>query len=103
MARLEAIRQVYRLKETMRKAGQSGIDPDQDYLWSRRLLEAERDARGKKHDEQATLESHLDRMKQLESQVKQMYRAGESSAVHVAASEYYRLEAEFWIAKAHDH
>ncbi len=99
-ARLDVIRRVYDLKKDMRSRGQAGIDLDQDYLWSRRLLEAERDATGKKQDDLPALEAHLDRMKELETLAKQAFRAGEASALQAAATEFYRVEAEFWLAQA---
>ena len=101
-AKLDAVRRVHQLKAEMRKRGEAGVAevPEQDYVWSRRLLEAERDAGGKMHDDHDALDAHLDRMKQLEALVKQSHRVGEASALHVAAAEYYRLEAEFWLAQA---
>ena len=45
------------------------------------------------------LEEHLDRMKKLEALIKKVRRLGFGRSYDVGASEYYRLEAEFWLAR----
>jgi hypothetical protein len=68
------------------------------YVWSRFVLEARFDMSDKKPDRIAALEAHLDRMKKLEALVKKVRRLGFGQAIEVGATEYYRIEAEYWLA-----
>jgi hypothetical protein len=68
------------------------------YVWSRFVLEAEFDLSDKKADRVNSLEAHLDRMKKLEALVKKVRRLGFGQAIEVGATEYYRIEAEYWLA-----
>jgi hypothetical protein len=45
-------------------------------------------------------EEHLDRMKKLEALVKKVRGLGFGRSSDVGASEYYRIEAEYWLAEA---
>jgi hypothetical protein len=100
-ARLAAARKVY---EGM--LARAKVDPntppdfEKVYLWSRRWMEAQRDVEGKKEGKLAALQGHLDRMKKLEAFVKGMYEGKLATPVEVAAQEFYRLEAERWLAQA---
>jgi len=68
------------------------------YVWSRFVLEAEFDLSDKKADRLTSLEAHLDRMKKLEILVKKVRRLGFGQSIEVGATEYYRIEGEYWLA-----
>ena len=73
-------------------------ETEQDYLWSRRKMDAERDASRKKRHPVVAIKAHLKRMKELEERVKQLFQAQQVSRLEVLAAKVYRLEAEFWLA-----
>jgi hypothetical protein len=70
------------------------------YVWSHFVLETQYDLSAKKPDRIAALEAHLDRMKKLEELLKKVRRLGFGQAIEVGAVEYYRIEAEYWLAYA---
>jgi len=72
--------------------------PEDVYTWSIRWLKAQRDLSTKHEDHVAALEAHLKRMSELQNRVKQVSKdllppRAESEA------EWYRLEAQLWLAK----
>jgi hypothetical protein len=70
------------------------------YVWSHFVLQTQFDLSDKKPDQIAALEGHLDRMKKLEELLKKVRRLGFGQAIEVGAVEYYRIEAEYWLAHA---
>lgn len=70
------------------------------YVWSHFVLESEFDLSAGKPDRIAALEAHLDRMKKLETLVKKVRKLGFGQSIEVGATEYYRIEAEYWLAHA---
>ena len=70
------------------------------YVWSHFLLQTRYDLSDKKADRIVALEAHLDRMKKLETLVKKVRKLGFGQAIEVGATEYYRIEAEYWLAHA---
>jgi hypothetical protein len=70
------------------------------YVWSHFVLQTQFDLSDKKTDRIAALEAHLDRMKKLEELLKKVRRLGFGQAIEVGAVEYYRIEAEYWLAHA---
>jgi hypothetical protein len=70
------------------------------YLWSRLLLDAQRELSDKPADRIAALEAHLARMQRLETLVKKVRRLGFGFSIDVGATNYYRLEAEHWLERA---
>jgi hypothetical protein len=70
------------------------------YVWSHFVLQTEFDLSDKKSNQIAALEAHLDRMKKLEDLLKKVRRLGFGQAIEVGAVEYYRIEAEYWLAHA---
>jgi hypothetical protein len=70
------------------------------YVWSHFVLQTQFDLSDKKPDQIAALEAHLDRMKRLEELLKKVRRLGFGQAIEVGATEYYRIEAEYWLAHA---
>jgi hypothetical protein len=100
-ARAAAARKVYE-SLMARRRGDPGFhfDPDQGYQWSRRWMEAEGEASGTKDGRVAAVEAHLERMKKWEKGVEADRRVGGVfSPGDLAAAEFYRLEAEAWLAK----
>jgi hypothetical protein len=73
--------------------------PEDVYLWSVRWLNAQRDLASRKEEEMAALEDHLRRMQNLQRRVAALAREL-MSPTEVQAAEYYRLEAELWLAQA---
>ena len=79
---------------------QSRVESFAVYAWSRLLLDAKRDVSGRQADQIAAYEEHLDRMKKLETLIKKVRRLGFGRSSDVGASEYFRIEAEYWLAEA---
>jgi hypothetical protein len=96
-ARLQSAIKQY--DETWAYYQQARIDSYQVYVWSKLILDCRRDMAEKPADRLAALDDHLSRMKKLESLVKKVRRLGFSRSYDVGASEYYRLEAEYWRAQ----
>ena len=86
--------------ETWAYSQQARIDSYQVYVWSRLVLDSGRDIAAKPAEQIAALEDHLERMRKLESLIKKVRRLGFGRSYDVGASEYYRLEAELWLARA---
>ena len=97
-ARLQAGLKQYEL--TWSYYQQARVDSYQVYVWSRLLLDCRRDLAAKPADRIAALEEHFTRMKTLEAFIRKVRRYGFGSSYDVGASEYYRLEAEYWLAQA---
>jgi hypothetical protein len=70
------------------------------YRWSCRLVEAERQASPLKADRLASLQAHLDRMRDVERVARDRFRSRIISVDEVKAAEFYRIEAEIWLAEA---
>jgi len=81
---------------------QDRIDSFQVYVWSRFVLESRRELNNRPADRIVALKDHLDRMKKLEALILKIRRLGFGRSSDVGASEYYRLEAEHWLAQARD-
>jgi hypothetical protein len=73
--------------------------PEDVYIWSVRWLQAQRDLSPKHEDQVVALEAHLQRMTELKKQI-QMLSRDLLLPVKVDEAEWYRLEAELWLAKA---
>ena len=78
---------------------QSRVESFDVYVWSRLLLDANKAVAVKPGQRTAAFEQHLDRMKKLEALVKKIRRLGFGRSSDVGASEYYRIEAECWLAE----
>ncbi len=96
-ARLQAAVKQY--QETWSYYQQARIDSYQVYVWSRLILDCQRETAEKPADHIAALDEHLGRMNKLESLIKKVRRLGFGRSYDVGASEYYRLEAEYWLAR----
>ncbi|HTU92802.1 MAG TPA: hypothetical protein VMF69_22160 [Gemmataceae bacterium] len=73
--------------------------PEDVYAWSVRWLKAQRDRSSKQEEQVAALEDHLKRMTELQKRVKLVAKDLLSPRAESDA-EWYRLEAQLWLAKA---
>jgi hypothetical protein len=105
-AKLAAAKGLYDLVDRQRAAGLSGIDgwrlTDQ-YTWSRRWMEAERDLAPDAPGRRAAVAAHLDRMRPTLGSVEAMFKSGSTQFRDVLAARYYVAEAEQWLAEADAH
>ena len=76
------------------------IPSEKVYRWSRWLLEAQRDASVDKAAHVAACEAHLERIKKLEFKIRRIRRIGFGDSLDVVEVDYYRKEADFWLAQA---
>jgi len=76
------------------------VDSEKVYRWSRRLLEARRDASVDKSGHVAACEAHLERIKKLEAKIRRIRKIGFGDSLDVIEVDYYRKEADFWLAQA---
>ncbi len=70
------------------------------YYWSRLVLDARRDLGETPADRIAALKAHLVRMQKMEDLIKRIRRLGFGLSADVGATRFYRLEAEYWLARA---
>jgi len=98
-ARVAAGRKAYEETTLLYREGRSR-DLDRIYLWSKRWLDAQLDVSNAKADQEAAYEAHWKRMKQLEDLIDRRMRSGVGAAIEVPQVQYYRLEAELWLARA---
>ena len=70
------------------------------YYWSRLVLDARRDLGETPADRIAALKNHLVRMQKMEDLIKRIRRLGFGLSADVGATRFYRLEAEYWLARA---
>jgi hypothetical protein len=64
---------------------------------SRRFLQAELEATGKKTDQLKALQAHFDRMKKIQDINQERWNQGRISLTDLAEAKYYRFEAEIWL------
>jgi hypothetical protein len=72
--------------------------PEDVYTWSVRLLQAQREMSRERTDHLAALEAHLKRMTKLQEAVKMLTRDLLPPSTNLDP-EWYRLEAELWLAQ----
>jgi hypothetical protein len=98
-ARVEAARRTYLgLERNFREGRPALVEPV--YRWSRRLLDAEREASDQKEAQLAAYQAHLQRMRGLERITRDRFRDRLTIIEEVDATEYYRLEASLWLERA---
>ncbi len=90
--RLTTARDAFKAIDQMRGAGQH-IDSLKHYVWSRRLMEAERECAGSKADRIAATKAHLDRIEKLISDIKLQYEHSEVSRLEFLDTLYHYNEA----------
>jgi hypothetical protein len=102
-AMLEAATKVYREYAEMAKAGVvtgKGNDVEFLYQWSRRWLDSERSIDKATNKQVASFEGHLSRMSALEARCRSQVKAGMAFQYELSAVEFFRIEAEQWLAEA---
>jgi hypothetical protein len=70
------------------------------YLWSKRILDAQLDLETQKNARIAAFRGHFERMAELEKTARKRAEVRRATKAQVAATDYYRKEAEYWLAKA---
>jgi hypothetical protein len=98
-ARLQAARKVYKGLGERKLVDARDSDFEKVYLWSRRWMDAEKELAVKKADKISAVQGHLDRMKKLEGVVKALLEGGLATSYDPPVAEFYRLEAEQWLAR----
>ena len=104
-AMLEAARKTYQLLQPTRGVEWEGSDSvypaaEHMYIWSRRWMEAERDAADDPEGRAAAVAAHLDRMRQWDRRVQRRAGVGLLPESQAKAAEYFVAEAELWAAEA---
>ena len=99
-ARLDAAQEAFRKVDEGRNTGP--WEAEKQYIWSKRLLEAQREAAASKEEVAAAFRAHRDRMVTLETETTDAtrFRIAGSGPQVVAAAAFYRAEAELWLARA---
>jgi len=72
--------------------------PEDVYTWSVRWLTAQRDLSSKPEERITALEAHLKRMTELQNRIKSLNKDLLQPRAE-AEAEWYRLEAQLWVAK----
>jgi hypothetical protein len=99
-ARAAAARKVLKgMRERRQQDPAAPLDPEKQYLWSRRWMEADREVAATKAARLAAVEGHLARMRELEKIVTEFKGGGFMGATDLAAAEFYRLDAEAVLAQ----
>ncbi|HVX10583.1 MAG TPA: hypothetical protein VHC22_05345 [Pirellulales bacterium] len=92
---VEAARQTYEvLKKNLRRS-----EPEDLYLWSKRWMTAEWDLGLAAGEAPKAVREHYARMLELETITVALHEAAQLSAEKVAATKYYRTEAELMLAR----
>jgi hypothetical protein len=70
------------------------------YIWSRLLLDAQREADRTPAGRIEACSQHLERMKRLDALLQRVKRFGFIYSSDLGSAEYFRVEAEYWLAEA---
>ncbi len=109
LARLKVVRDASPRFVLNKKSGSLVDLLETNYLWSKRLLEAEREVARDKRQVVAACKGHFDRMVELEAKVmKLLWEQSKGGRIpyygcqlqHRAAVVFYRAEAELWLERA---
>lgn len=100
LARVRAEAGVRAFEMTWLYYSENRVDSEKVYRWSRRLLEAQRDAAADKPGRVAASEAHLERIRKLDAKIRRIRKLGFGDSLDVIEVDYYRKEAEFWLAEA---
>ncbi len=76
------------------------IPSEKVYRWSRWLVEAQLEASVNKAGRIAAYEDHLERIKKLETKIRRIRQIGFGDSLDVVEVDFYRKEADFWLAQA---
>jgi hypothetical protein len=98
--RLDAARNAYEFAwNAFKPFDLSKGEGEKVYRWSRRWMESERGMATTKAERVVAFQSHLERMKKLEEEV-HGYAGSTIPLQQMAATTFYRAEAETWLADA---
>jgi RNA polymerase sigma factor (sigma-70 family) len=95
---VEAARKTYEENRKLLRVSQE-IRVEELYRWSRRWLEAELELGGGKDRREAALRAHHDRMKELAKFAHSQVDAGLAWTSDASAADFYRTQAELWLAR----
>src|SRR5688572_22597422 len=103
--KLAAIRKINEYADVLMQIGGRGPGMDFHYAWSKRQMEAEREAAKTAKERTAAAEGHLKRMQLLEKRKVSLKYAptgveGRLTDLDVSAAQFYVAEAEQWLADA---
>lgn len=98
-AKVEAAKRTYDYSVRDNKEGRF-LSVEMVYRWSRRWLEAEREYNNKPAARVAAYRDHLERMRDLEKITRERFRARFIQIEEVTATEFYKVEAQIWLAEA---
>jgi hypothetical protein len=96
--RIEAGTKAYEM--TWLYYSENRVDSEKVYRWSRRLLEAQREANLGREAEVAACQAHLERISKLGAKIDRIRRLGFGNSLDVVENEYYVREAELWLERA---
>lgn len=97
-ARLATSREAFKTIDQMRGVGEH-IDSMRHYVWSRRLMEAERDVATSKAERVAATRAHVDRMSNLMKDIRAQFEHAEVSRLAFLDLQYHNDEALEWWEK----
>jgi hypothetical protein len=98
---LEAAQSAYEIHKLLYQRGADATEEDV-YVWSKRLMMAERDLNPAAGEAAKAVQAHLERMDQLEAITKARREAARATGGDVAAAKYYRTEAELMRAQTRE-
>jgi hypothetical protein len=99
--RLEAAQKTFDLLFKPFRTGMgSRPETERVYDWSKRWLDAELENCSNDSLRAAAYERHLERMKELQGDVKSAQSRSRDSSAQITAVDYYRAEAAFWVVRA---
>lgn len=96
--RLDTARKTYE-GYWLRLRNRQSVGPETIYTWSLRWLRAQQALGAGKAGKPVALQAHLDRMKDLEKLWEAYARTGQGSQTDADAAQYFRIEAEIWLAQ----
>ena len=97
-SRLSTARDAFKSIDDMRAAGQH-LDTTKYYVWSKRLMEAEREAAGGKLERVAATRAHVDRMNKLMWDSRLQFEHSELSRLEFLDAQFHYEEAAAWLEK----
>lgn len=99
-ARIKLARETLDMLDSMRDHARASPTDSRYMIWSRRLVEAERDLPNNKAGYLAACKAHLERMKTQEQLAIAQRENAQLSMIDVNEFRFRRLEAEFWLKEA---
>jgi hypothetical protein len=99
-ARLKAARRAYEgMLAAYKVEATMALDTEYLFRWSHRWAEAQLQLAASRKERLAAVEAHLDRMKRLDQMIQGQLRVGVGRRFEGSKAEFYRLDAEDWLAR----